>query len=76
MKCLPNKTPLFPCIVVDSGHASVAVRSKNRMNKRFSYTNLSDAFTFEAEQPEISDAVPLVNTESVKIQKLRKQIAN
>jgi len=51
-KNVSEGVPFLPCVIYDDGHASLAVLDSKSGDKRFSYTDLANAFTFQEEGEE------------------------
>jgi len=73
MKDLRGGPPLLPCVIFDSGHASIAITANSIAKKKFSYTHLTQAFTFERSEDDV-DPAALVNNESIKIRNLKRSM--
>jgi hypothetical protein len=56
LKYVSETTPLFPCLILDDGHASLAVITNTMCKKKYSYAHLTEAFTFRDEDSKASPA--------------------
>ena len=73
-KNVAPKIRLLPCIIMDSGHASIAIDRRYMSKKHFSYSRLTEAFLLPSSDP--GKAAPLINDETTRIKKLKRKIAD